>query len=135
MACRLRVHVLPIRGDCGNQRRQTDQRRVNLQQLAIDNTFNDNRCILEVRVRGTQGRLPRAFEQEAGASDQGGQNQSDTERDCPAEGTSVGQILGFRETADLFRSVLCTIFNILSLNTVIEHLDASRFSSASAPAT
>ena len=45
------------------QRRQAGQRAIDLEELAIDHAFNDQRGILESCVRGMERGLPRAFKQ------------------------------------------------------------------------
>ena len=84
----MRVDVRPVFGNRGEQRRQAGQRAVDLEKLAIDHAFNDQRGILKSCVRGMERGLPRAFKQDPCAADQAQHDEPEAKSDGPAEGAS-----------------------------------------------
>jgi hypothetical protein len=88
---RLVVDALPLLDGRGEQCRQTNQRTVNLEQLAVDDAFHDECGILQGCVRDTQRGLPHAFDQKCGPGDQCYKHLSDTKDDGCTESLAPGR--------------------------------------------
>ena len=76
------------------QCRQAGQGAIDLEELAIDHAFDDQRGVLERCVRGVERGLPRAFKQYPRATDQAQHNQTEPENDRPAEGAPTRHARG-----------------------------------------